>query len=439
VEHTEGGTAAATLTYDEARSYIRALGRFGIKLGLDRSRALLGELGNPQRGKRGALICGTNGKGSTSAFLESILRAAGHQTGMSPSPHLRSYTERVQLDGTPITEKEFAAGVADLRPRLTSVTARMGQPTEFEILTALAISWLAPRVDRLVIEVGMGGRLDSTNVLDLGVAIVTNVGLDHRRWLGDTVEQIAVEKAGIIKAGNVVITAATGAGLRVIEQRAKRAGAAAVWRLGKEIRMSSRSLGWDGVELNVEGPGFEYGGLRIELLGEYQAENASLAVAAAHALGDATPAAVREGVRSARWPGRLERAGERLLMDGAHNPEGLHMLVRELNKLIGRQPLTVVFATMADKDIDALLEELGKLQPQSVIFTRAASAGERGADPEDMAQRWPNAGEALWSGRKALDRAREVAGQDGWVLVCGTLYLVGELLYPEERGTRPSG
>jgi dihydrofolate synthase/folylpolyglutamate synthase len=203
--------------------------------------------------------------------------------------------------------------------------------------------------------------------------------------------------------------------------------------------MSSRSLGWDGVELNVEGPGFEYGGLRIELLGEYQAENASLAVAAAHALGDATPAAVREGVRSARWPGRLERAGERLLMDGAHNPEGLHMLVRELNKLIGRQPLTVVFATMADKDIDALLEELGKLQPQSVIFTRAASAGERGADPEDMAQRWPNAGEALWSGRKALDRAREVAGQDGWVLVCGTLYLVGELLYPEERGTRPSG
>jgi dihydrofolate synthase/folylpolyglutamate synthase len=255
VEHTEGGTAAATLTYEEATSYVRGLGRFGIKLGLDRSRALLAELGNPEGGKSGALICGTNGKGSTSAFLESILRAAGHHTGMTPSPHLRSYAERVRFDGAPITEKEFAVAVGELRPRLASVAARLGQPTEFEIITALAISWLGPRADRLVIEAGMGGRLDSTNVLDLGVAVVTNVGLDHRKWLGDTVEQIAAEKAGIIKAGNVVITGATGAGLRVIEQKARRAGAGAIWRLGKEIQMSSRSLGWDGVEFDVQGPG----------------------------------------------------------------------------------------------------------------------------------------------------------------------------------------
>src|SRR5207253_2524077 len=165
----------------------------------------------------------------------------------------------------------------------------------------------------------------------------------------------------------------------------RRAGAAAIWRLGKEIQMSSRSLGWDGVEFDVQGPGFEYRGLQTRLLGEYQAENASLAVAAAHALGDATHEAVREGVRSAQWPGRLERTGDRLLMDGAHNPEGLHMLVEELPKLIGRQPLTVVFATMADKDIDALLRELANLRPRHVVFTRAASAGERAADPEDMA------------------------------------------------------
>src|SRR5439155_25478191 len=254
VEHTEGRTVAATLTYEEARSYINGLGRFKIKLGLDRSRALLAEIGNPEQGKPGALISGTNGKGSTSAFLESILRAAGHHTGMTPSPHLRSYTERVRFDGAPISEKEFGLAVAELKPRLASVTARMGQPTEFEIITALAISWLAPRVDRLVIEVGMGGRLDSTNVLDLGVAIVTNVGVDHRQWLGDTVEQIAVEKAGIIKASNVVVTAATGAALQVVERTAKRAEASAVWRLGKEIRVRSRSLGWEGVEFDLEGP-----------------------------------------------------------------------------------------------------------------------------------------------------------------------------------------
>jgi dihydrofolate synthase/folylpolyglutamate synthase len=428
VEYAEGRTAAPTLTYEEAQAYIRGLGRLGIKLGLDRSRAILAELGNPEQGKSGALISGTNGKGSTSAFLESILRAAGHHTGMTPSPHLRSYTERVRFDGAAISEREFGAAVADLRSRLVSVTARMGQPTEFEIITALAISWLAPRVDRLIIEVGMGGRLDSTNVLDLGVAIVTNVGLDHRKWLGDTVEQIAVEKAGIIKPGNVVITAAVGAGLRVIEQKAKRVGAAAVWRLGKEIRMSSRSLGWDGVELDLKGPGFEYSGLRIQLLGEYQAENAALAVAAAHALGDATPEAVRDGLRSATWPGRLERRGERLLVDGAHNPDGLRRLIQELDRLIGRPPLSVVFATMADKDIEDLLNELGKLRPQSVVFTRAASAGERAADPEELAERWPGEAEVVWSGRKAVERARELAGPDGWVLVCGTLYLIGELL-----------
>ena len=181
-----GGSAQTGLTYAEALDYVAGLGRFGMKLGLDRMSAILDELGHPEAGRRGALIAGTNGKGSTSAFLEAILRAAGLRTGMTPSPHLSSYTERVQLDGSPISEDDFAAAVAELRPRLAPVIARMGEPTEFEVLIALAIAWLAPRADRLVIEVGMGGRLDSTNVLDPGVAIVTNVTLDHRSHLGRT-------------------------------------------------------------------------------------------------------------------------------------------------------------------------------------------------------------------------------------------------------------
>jgi dihydrofolate synthase / folylpolyglutamate synthase len=438
VDYREGRTAAPALTFDEAVLFIQSLGRFGIKLGLDRSRAILEDLGNPQQGLTGALISGTNGKGSTSAFLESILRAGGLHVGMTPSPHLRSYAERVRFDGEPISERDFATAVSEVRPRLGGVAARLGQPTEFEILMGVAISWLGPRADRLVIEVGMGGRLDSTNVLDLGVAMVTNVGIDHRKFLGDTVEQIAGEKAGIIKPGNVVITAATGAGLRVVEQAAGRMGAADLWRLGKEIKLESRPLGWDGVEFDLQGPGFAYPDLRIGLLGHHQAENAALAVAAAQALGDADEERVRRGLETATWPGRLDRRGDRLLLDGAHNPDGLRALVRGLDELIGRQPVTVVFATMADKDIDELLKELAALQPQSVVFTRAASAGERAADPEEMAEHWPGQGEVVWNGRKATERARDLAGPDGWVLVCGTLYLVGELLYPEERGTRPS-
>ncbi len=214
------GRHAPALTYAEALAHVTGLGRFGVKLGLDRMRAILDELGHPEAGHRGALVAGTNGKGSTTAFLESILRARGLRTGMTPSPHLSSYTERVVLDGVPISEAGFAAAMGELLPRLEPVIARLGEPTEFELLVALALAWLGPRTDRLVVEVGMGGRLDSTNVLDLGVSVITNVGLDHRPHLGRTVRQIAAEKAGIVKRGDVVVTGATGGALDVVARAA---------------------------------------------------------------------------------------------------------------------------------------------------------------------------------------------------------------------------
>jgi hypothetical protein len=170
---------------------------------------------------RGALVAGTNGKGSTGAFLASILKAAGHQVGFMPKPHLSSYTERIQVDSEPISEAEFAAAVASLRPQLDGIAAELGEPTEFEILTGLALSYLAPRVDRLVCEVGMGGRLDATNVLDLGVVVVTNVALDHMQYLGDTVEKIAAEKAAVIKPGNSVVTGCRPPALEVVEVAAE--------------------------------------------------------------------------------------------------------------------------------------------------------------------------------------------------------------------------
>jgi dihydrofolate synthase / folylpolyglutamate synthase len=303
----------------------------------------------------------------------------------------------------------------------------MGEPTEFEVLIALAIAWLAPRTDRLVVEVGMGGRLDSTNVLDLGVAIVTNVTLDHRRHLGDTVRQIAGEKAGIIKAGDVVVTAATGAALDVVERAAAAAGAAAVWRLGRELRLRARWLGWEGSELDVAGPGFSYRGLRIRLPGRFQAPNAALAVAAAHALGDATPEAVRSGLAGARWPGRLERFGDRLVLDGAHNQDGMRQLVRSLRRLVGEEPVAVVFGAMADKDLSLVLDQLRRLPPSHVVFTAAPSAGARAVRPGALARTWGGPAEQRASPWAALERARELVGGGGWVLVTGSLYLVGEL------------
>ncbi|HET7338846.1 MAG TPA: bifunctional folylpolyglutamate synthase/dihydrofolate synthase, partial [Candidatus Dormibacteraeota bacterium] len=165
-----------------------------MKLGTERTRALLDHLGKPDARLRGALIAGTNGKGSTGACLSSILRAAGHNVGFMPKPHLISYTERIEVNGTPISEADFASTLESLGPALEWVSAEMGPPTEFEMLTVMAIAYLAPRANLLVCEVGLGGRLDATNALDLGVAVITNVALDHQKYLGDTIGQIAREK-----------------------------------------------------------------------------------------------------------------------------------------------------------------------------------------------------------------------------------------------------
>lgn len=399
-----------------------------MKLGLERVRALLAELGEPQQGLRGALIAGTNGKGSTGAFLESILRAAGLRTGLMPKPHLSSYTERIQVDAVPIPPREFAAAVDAFRPVIATVGERLGPPTEFEILTALAIQHLAPRVDRLVCEVGMGGRLDATNVLDLGVAVITNVALDHQQYLGDTLEAIAAEKAAIIKPGDTAITGCEPPSLQVVEAAARDAGAP-LWRLGREFSVDSVSLGWEGHRVNVRAPGFAHEGLRVPLLGSYQPLNAALAVAAAEALGDATPAAVVAGLAATRWPGRLESVGEspRIVLDGGHNPAALDLVVPDLLGLLGGRPVALVFAAMEDKDLPAMLRRLERLQPVAAFFTRAASAGERAADPGRLAREWRGAADVAEPAFAALERAAAAAGSGGVVLVCGSLYLVGEV------------
>src|ERR1700694_4028638 len=178
-----------------------------MKLGTERKRAVLDRIGKPDHGLRGALIAGTNGKGSTGACLAAILNEAGHDVGFMPKPHLISYTERIELNGRPISEDEFVETLLASVPAFDKVAAELGPPTEFEMLTAMALAYLASRIDRLVCEVGLGGRLDATNALDLGLAVITNVDLDHQKYLGDTIEQIAHEKAAIIKPDNHVVTA----------------------------------------------------------------------------------------------------------------------------------------------------------------------------------------------------------------------------------------
>ncbi|MGH7763003.1 MAG: bifunctional folylpolyglutamate synthase/dihydrofolate synthase [Candidatus Dormibacteraceae bacterium] len=417
------------LTYQQALAYISKQGRFGMKLGTERTTAILNELGNLERGLQGALIAGTNGKGSTGACLSSIWRKAGHQVGFMPKPHLISYTERIEVNGRPISQAEFVETLEQLTPALDQVAARMGQATEFEMLTAMAVAYLAPRVDRLVCEVGLGGRLDATNALDLGVAVITNVDLDHQKYLGDTIEKIAREKAAIIKRGDHVITGCQGEALAIVEEHARLAGSR-LWRLGREIELESVSRGWDGYTINVSGPGFAHEGMHLPLVGDYQPTNAALAVGAAHALDDIDDEAVRLGLAATRWPGRLQVIGSRprLVLDGGHNPAAMTKAGAALRGLIGPERLITVFGMLSERDPVHLLAALRTLEPDAAVFTEPASAAGHVVPAEHLSALYgPGSSNFLPAGA-AVARANELAGPDGNVLVCGSLYLVGEVL-----------
>ena len=399
-----------------------------MKLGTERTRAILDRLGAPDRQLTGALIAGTNGKGSTGACLTAILRAAGHRVGFMPKPHLISYTERIEIDGRPITEDEFVRTLEELMPTLEGITSAMGPPTEFEMLTAMALAYLAPRVDRLVCEVGLGGRLDATNALDLGVAVITNVELDHQKYLGDTIADIAREKAAIIKRGNLV-TGCEGEALEVVQSQAAHESAE-LWRLGQEIKVESTPRGWDGHVLSVTGPGFAHGDLRLRLVGDYQPSNAALAVAATHLLDDVPEDAIREGLASTRWPGRLQviAEGPRVILDGGHNPAAMVKAGAALRRLIGSEKLVAVFAMLSERDPVQLLGALRTLSPDAVVFTEPASAHGHAISAETLASVYGPGANVARPARTALDQARGLAGASGNVLVCGSLYLVGEVL-----------
>jgi dihydrofolate synthase/folylpolyglutamate synthase len=417
------------LNYDQALAYISQQGRFGMKLGTERTRALLDRIGAPDRGLKGALIAGTNGKGSTGVCLAAILRAAGRNVGFMPKPHLISYTERIELNGRPITEAEFVETLDALMPAFDSIAEKMGQATEFEMLTAMALAYLAPRIDRLVCEVGLGGRLDATNALDLGVAVITNVDLDHQKYLGNTIEQIANEKAAIIKPDNHVVTGCEGSALSIVEEHA-RAADAPVWVLGRDVHVESKSRGWEGRSMNVTGPGFEHKDLFLPLVGEYQPVNAALAVASAHLLDDVSDDDVRDGLRSTRWPGRLEviASRPRVILDGGHNPAAMMKAGAALRRLISTERLVAVFAMLSERDPAQLLAALRTLEPDAAVFTEPASAAGHAVSAEQLAQLYGAGASALVPAAAALERAREMAGQQGNVLVCGSLYLVGEIL-----------
>ncbi len=429
------------LGYVAAVAALRSRGRFGISLGLERIDALLAELGHPERSLHGALVAGTNGKGSVVALTAAVLGEAGLRVGSMPKPHLVSYRERVVLDGEPLSERRFAAAMNAVLPAIDRVTARLGPPTEFEALTAAAFNELArAQVDVAIVEVGLGGRLDATNALDPGVAAITNVQHDHEKHLGSTLAAIGAEKAAIIKRGNLAVTGATGGGLGPILARAsdvsaplRRAGA------GQAYAAIVRHAGWDGLVVDAVTPKGPWPALHVGLLGSHQAANAAVALALLDALGEdavrrgspfhLTAEAVRAGFARARWPGRLElvetaRHG-RVLLDGAHNPAGARALAAALSELEMRD-FPFVFGAMRGKRVSAMLRALASLRPRPV-FTAASGLGAHPpAELLNMWQRISAGGAAAETVEEAVLQASELrSAPEQPIVVAGSLYLVG--------------
>ena len=426
-------SGAHRLTYPEAVAALTSRGRFGVSMGLERVRRLMAEAGHPEQGLRGALVGGTNGKGSVVAMTRSVLGAAGIRTGTMPKPHLVSYRERIAIDGEPIAPEAFAAAIERVLPAIDLVTAEAGPPTEFEALTAAAIGELArQRVQVAVVEVGMGGRLDATNVLDLGVAAITNVQHDHEAYLGPTLAAIGGEKAPIIKPGNVAVTGASGRGLRPITDRCEALGVPLL-RAGRRQAYDARPLtsDWDGIVVDARSPGRRLSSLRIGLLGAHQAGNAAVVLAILDALEErwgirVGEAELRSGLAAARWPGRLElidgrpHGFGRVLLDGAHNPAGAAALASALADLGMRRP-TIIFGAMRGKDVRGILGALAPLAPR-FVFTRVDDPG--AAEPAALAALWRRAGGG--AATTASDPAQALHLTDGDPLVvAGSLYLVG--------------
>lgn len=400
---------------------------------LARVEELLAQIGNPHRAYPSVHIAGTKGKGSTTAMIESILRAAGYRTGMYTSPHLHTFRERIQIEGAPISEEEVSAHMEELIP----ILKERPEVTVFEIITALGMkAFRAREVEWSIFEVGMGGRLDATNVLLPEVAVITSISLDHVNVLGHTLDAIAREKAGIIKEGRPVISAPQQLeALEVIERTAAERNAP-LTLVGKDWHW--RYEGTDGVrqwltiwrEGNEREP--EYPHLQLSLLGAHQLENATNAVAAIETLRrrgvNISREAVRQGLQEVRWPGRLEVLGRNpfVVLDGAHNGYSMRRLMEALDTYLPHRQLWVVFGAGVTHNPAELLNEI---EPYAERFFITRSRHPKAAPIEALTAIAQSAGypnEAFEGVSAALEAARVAAKADDLILVTGSLFVVAE-------------
>ncbi|MGA7922709.1 MAG: folylpolyglutamate synthase/dihydrofolate synthase family protein [Thermoplasmata archaeon] len=437
--------------YEKALESLFRRRRFGARPGLEPIRALLGGLADPQLRFSSIHVAGSKGKGSVSAMAESILRAAGRSTGLYTSPHLRSYRERIRVDGQPISEKDVSRElnrVLEVESQLLSERSLEQPATFFEVTTALAFDHFArAKIDSAVVEVGLGGRLDATNVLAAPVDVITTIELEHTDVLGPTLSHIAAEKAGILRAGaSAVVGDLPDEAWTVVRRRTQELGLR-VLRLSSELRVSARELFEGGQRFTVDLPGHHFEALELPLEGGFQTRNAAVAVAAALRFADANSfplpeSAIRRGLATVVWPGRLQRIGRNpdVYLDVAHTEESARALAHSLGEIL---PMTdpvgnaIVFGCLVGKRVEAILPVLAPLARTIVLVPIRSDRGLSPLDLRRMAQGIFPRVVVADSVRRGLAIARAATEADGLLLITGSDYLAGEVL--DEIESKPRG
>ena len=422
--------------YQEAVRYLYSLQKYGIKFGLSKTSNLLRTLGNPHKGQKYIHIGGTNGKGSVAAFMASILEETGLRVGLYTSPHLVRFTERFRINRVEITREK----AADLIEELRDASSHEEPPTFFEATTAMALAYFTrENTDIAIMEVGMGGRLDATNVITPLVSVITNISKEHEFFLGSRLLDIAHEKGGIIKERVDVVTGATQPDVIRLFESICKAKTAPMWRLGKDIRYRTTGSG-----LHYSGLNRQFNGLRLGLKGKFQSRNGALALAAIERLEEkgykVSSQNIREGLEKSIWPGRMQVVANNptIMLDGAHNPSAMKALADSIKTGLKFRQMILVIGVMEDKEIGQILRRIVPISDY-ILYTRPVYY--RAASPETiMAEgaRLGKPGEIVPLLTEAIEKAREIADPRDLIVICGSLFTVGEAMtYFDPETCRP--